>query len=60
MNFKKKVIDSVVQGLIEGGFSKDKAYLFELLFERVYESGYNEAMRNLMVNEEGSKYAISG
>lgn len=39
---KQQVIDAAVEGLQQGGFSKDYAYLFEKLLDRVYTAAYNE------------------
>jgi len=39
---KQQVIDAALEGLHQGGFSQEYAYLFTKLFDRVYTSGYNE------------------
>jgi hypothetical protein len=46
-SYKQEVIESAIQGLAQGGMQKDIANAFYLLFERVYDSGYNEARRNI-------------
>ena len=50
--FKQEVIESAIQGLIQGGMQKDIAEAFYLLLERVYTSGYNEARRNIQEERE--------
>ncbi len=47
MDYKQEVVEAAIQGLIQGGMQKDIAEAFYLLFERVYDSGYNEARRNI-------------
>lgn len=47
---KWDTIASAQQGLIEGGMPEMDAKYFALLLERVYDSGYNEAMRNIEEN----------
>jgi acyl-[acyl carrier protein]--UDP-N-acetylglucosamine O-acyltransferase len=42
---KKQIIDAALEGLHQGGFSQEYAYLFTKLFDRVYTSGYNERQR---------------
>jgi hypothetical protein len=39
---KQQIIDAALEGLHQGGFSKEYAYLFEKLLDRVYTSGYSE------------------
>lgn len=39
---KQQIIDAALEGLHQGGFSQEYAYLFTKLFDRVYTSGYNE------------------
>lgn len=39
---KQQIIDAALEGLQQGGFSQEYAYLFTKLFDRVYTSGYNE------------------
>ena len=46
-DYKQEVIESAIQGMIQGGMQKDVAEAFYLLFERIYTSGYNEARRNI-------------
>jgi len=46
-DYKHEIIQSAIQGLVQGGMSKDVAEAFYLLFKRVYNSGYNEARRNI-------------
>jgi hypothetical protein len=41
-SYKEQVVESAIQGLIEGGFAKDYAYLFEKLLDSVYTAAYNE------------------
>lgn len=50
MSYKQEVIESAIQGMIQGGMQKDIAEVFYLLLERVYDSGYNEARRNIEEN----------
>ena len=57
--FKQEVIESAIQGLIQGGMQKDIAEAFYLLLERVYTSGYNEARRNIVYSEDVSKMSLS-
>lgn len=47
MHYKQKVVESAIQGMIQGGMQKGIAEAFYLLLERVYDSGYNEARRNI-------------
>ena len=49
-DYKREVIESAIQGMIQGGMQKDIAKAFYLLFERMYTSGYNEARRNIEEN----------
>jgi hypothetical protein len=55
-DYKQEVIESAIQGMIQGGMHKDIAEAFYLLFERVYNSGYNEARRNIEEQLERLKY----
>jgi hypothetical protein len=52
MHYKQEVIKSAIQGMIQGGMQKDIAEAFYLLFERIYNSGYNEARRNIQEERE--------
>ena len=47
MDYKQEVLKSAIQGMIQNGMQKDIAESFYLLLERVYDSGYNEARRNI-------------
>jgi hypothetical protein len=47
MHYKQEVIKSAIRGMIQGGMQKGIAEAFYLLLERVYDSGYNEARRNI-------------
>jgi len=47
MDYKQEVVEAAIQGMIQGGMQKDIAEAFYLLLERVYTSGYNEALRNI-------------
>jgi hypothetical protein len=38
--------------MIQGGMQKDIAKAFYLLFERIYNSGYNEARRNIREKQQ--------
>ena len=49
-DYKREVIESAIQGMIQNGMQKDIAEAFYLLFERIYNSGYNEARRNIEEN----------
>ena len=49
-DYKQEVIKFAIQGMIQGGMQKDIAEAFYLLFERIYNSGYNEARRNIEEN----------
>jgi len=42
-----EVADAAVQGMIEGGIAENEAKAFHPLFQAVYNSGYNEAIRKL-------------
>ena len=53
---KHEIIQSAIQGMVQGGMQKDIAEAFHLLFERVYTSGYNEARRNIEEQLERLKY----
>ena len=47
MHYKQEVVEAAIRGMIQGGMQKDIAEAFYLLLERVYDSGYNEARRNI-------------
>lgn len=47
MDYKQEVIESAITGMIQSGMQKDIAEAFYLLLDRVYNSGYNEARRNI-------------
>ena len=49
-DYKQEVIKFAIQGMIQNGMQKDIAEAFYLLFERIYNSGYNEARRNIEEN----------
>lgn len=45
MTYKQDVVDAAIQGLIAGGMSDTEANIYRLLLEKVYDTGYNEAIR---------------
>lgn len=45
MNYKKDVVDTAIAAMKTGGYAE--ADMFRVLFERIYDSGYHEAVRNL-------------
>ena len=47
---KQDTIQAAIQGLIQGGWDKLYAESLYLLLERVYQSGYYEAYRNIEEN----------
>ena len=47
MDHKKEVIGAAIRGLIEGGMEPEAAKGFYDLLILMYESGYNEAIRNV-------------
>lgn len=51
-DFKQEVLKTVITGMIQNGMQKDIAEAFYLLLERVYDSGYNEARRNIREKQQ--------
>ena len=49
MKYKTEVITSAIEGLEKAGF--DQARLFQTLFEKIYDCGFNECAR-IMTYEE--------
>lgn len=47
---KADIIQAAIQGLIEGGMQQWEAKNLAFLFECVYNSGYNEALREIEEN----------
>ena len=47
---KNDTVTAAIQGLIQGGWDKLYAESLYILLERVYDSGYNEARRNIEEN----------
>lgn len=45
--YKIQVIESALEGLRQSGFPPEYARIFEIFFDRMYECGYNEAVRKL-------------
>jgi hypothetical protein len=45
MTYKQEVVDTAIAAMKTGGYAE--ADIFRLIFERIYDSGYNEAVRNL-------------
>lgn len=43
-DYKYEVIQAAIDGLIQGGFSKEYAEMFRIILMRVYESGYREGL----------------
>ena len=46
-SYKIQVIESAIDGLIQGGLSPEYARIFEIFFDKIYECGYSEAIRQL-------------
>jgi hypothetical protein len=44
-NYKEKILDCAIQGLVDGGMKLEAANLYFNLLARIYDSGYNEAVR---------------
>ena len=47
---RNDVVNSAIQGLVEGGLDETTARAFDFLLRVVYNSGYNEAIRNIEEN----------
>lgn len=47
---RNDIVSAAIQGLIQGGWNKFYAESLYLLLERVYNCGYNEALRNIEEN----------
>lgn len=45
-DYKREVVESAIQGLIQGGMSEPEAHNLKNLLEVVYQCGYNEAVRD--------------
>jgi hypothetical protein len=43
--YKDEVVDQAILGLVQGGFPVAES--LRMLFERIYECGYNECQREL-------------
>ena len=50
MDYKQEFLEAVIQGLVEGGYPEDAAKGLWKLFEKIYDSGYNEGQREQYVN----------
>ena len=48
---KHLAVDYAIAGIIEGGYSATAAEGFRTLFTMLYESGYNEAIRERSPNQ---------
>lgn len=42
---RTQVIEAAILGLVDGGLSRNMADLFSTLFGKLYDSGYNQAMK---------------
>ena len=45
-DYKREVVESAIQGLVQGGMSELEAHSLKKLLEIVYQCGYNEAVRD--------------
>jgi hypothetical protein len=45
MTYKKEVIDTAIAAMKTGGYAEAES--FRTIFDRIYDSGYNEAVRTL-------------
>lgn len=45
--YKEQVVESALQGLVDGGFQPSTAECFRALLELMYACGYKEALRNV-------------
>lgn len=50
-SYKQDVLDAAIEGLVAGGMSNERADLLLVLLDKVYECGYNEALRNTETQE---------
>jgi hypothetical protein len=41
-NYKQEVIDAAIAGMVQGGFSLDRAKTLIPLLDRVFDSGYHQ------------------
>lgn len=48
---KQQIVDHAIAGLVEGGFPSNTAESFRILLTRIYECGYNEAIRERSTNQ---------
>jgi hypothetical protein len=55
MTYKEKVINAAIEGLMEGGISKDRADIYAGLLAKMYDAGYNEGMREQYVTQLGNQ-----
>ena len=55
MTYKEKIINAAIDGLMEGGFSKDRAETIAGLLTKMYDAGYNEGMREQYVTQLGNQ-----
>lgn len=53
MSYKILVVEQAIASLKHGGFAY--AEIFKVMFEKIYDCGYNEAIRNLK-NKQNSSY----
>lgn len=58
-SFKQEFLEALIQGLVEGGYPEDAAKSLWPLFEKIYDSGYKEARRNIVYSEDVSKMSLS-
>lgn len=54
-SYKNDVVKIAIEGLVHGGMSEVVAKSFSNLFDKVYQAGYNECLRNIK-NKQVSEY----
>ena len=57
--FKEEVIQAAVNGLIQGGMSRTHAEIYKVLFDRIYDAGFNECRRRLDTPDQVYREAIT-
>lgn len=55
MSYKQDVVDSAIRGMVQDGMAECEAEVFRRLFEVIYQSGYNEGLREQYITMLGSK-----
>jgi hypothetical protein len=55
-DYRKMIVDSAIEGLIQGGWNELEAKCLTHLLERVYTSGYNEARREAQEIKDWGAY----